>query len=169
MNNRLAGTFVSIGNAIQPFSRLLDEVALMASDLPQPVIVQHGNTPFQSNTCKALPFVGMNEFERLMGEAELLILHAGAGSVINAVRAGKVPVVMPRRRIYGEHLDDHQIEFVKALETTGKVVVAMEITELCAAVQRSLISQKKGVKSSNESLMLRLVEKMLSGYAIEFS
>lgn len=162
-------TFVSVGNGTQSFSRLLDEVARIASELPQPVIVQHGNTPFQSEACKAIRFVDMGEFERLVAESELLILHAGAGSVIHAVGAGKVPVVMPRRAEHGEIVDDHQIGFAQALEEAGKVVVASDPSQLADAVRSALELQRASGKVDHAPVMLRLVDETLAGYARRYS
>jgi UDP-N-acetylglucosamine transferase subunit ALG13 len=158
-----------VGNATQPFSRLLDEVTRLALQLPQPVVVQHGGTPFQTDLCEAIPFVEMREFERLVAGAELLILHAGAGSVIHAVRAGKVPVVMPRRLKYDEHVDDHQVEFAAALEAAGRVAVAYEPAQLEDAVRRALEMQRSAGMSKDESLMVRLVGETLAGYARRYS
>jgi UDP-N-acetylglucosamine transferase subunit ALG13 len=163
-------TFVSVGNATQPFSRLLDEVARLALTLPRPVIVQHGETPFLPDVCKVISFVEMSEFERLVAEAELLILHAGAGSLIHAIRAGKVPVVMPRRAEYGEHVDDHQIEFARALAAAGRVVVAYQPAQLGDAVRRALALQRSAGKVvADASVMLRLLDETLAGYARQFS
>ena len=162
-------TFVSVGNATQPFCRLLDEVTRLAMTLPQPVIVQYGVTPFQSGDHQAVPFVKMDEFERLVSGAELLILHAGAGSVIHAVRAGKVPVVMPRRVLYNELVDDHQVEFAMALEAAGRVVVAEGPAQLADAVRRALNLQRGAAKAVEASPMLRLVDEALASYARKFS
>lgn len=161
-------TFVSVGNATQPFSRLLDEVVRLAAVLPQPVVVQHGTTPLQADSCWAVPFIDMNEFERLMGSAELLILHAGAGSVIHAVRAGKVPVVMPRQACHGEIVDDHQLELAHELAKHGKVVLVEEPGQLRAAVADAMLRQKGHAGLVADSAMLRLVADTLDGYARQF-
>src|SRR5690242_15296157 len=102
-------TFVSLGNATQSFRRLTDAVMKIAFLLPQPLVVQHGNTVFQGAGHNAKPFMSMEEFDRLVCQADLLIMHAGAGSVIHAIQAGKVAVVMPRLAKYGEIIDDHQL------------------------------------------------------------
>ena len=162
-------TFVSVGNATQPFTRLLDEVAQLLLKLPQPVVVQHGVAPFLSQGCVALPFVTMTEFECLICESELLILHAGAGSVIHAMRAGKVPVVMPRRAIYGENVDNHQIEFARTLGETGRLVVADEPAQLEEAVRRALELQRGDGLVAVATSMVGLVDKTLAGYARQFS
>lgn len=135
-------TFVSVGNATQPFPRLLDAVASVVAQLPQPVFVQYGAyDAFDCPACDAAAFVSMAEFERRVGEASLLIMHAGAGSVIHAVRAGKLPVVMPRKASLGEHVDDHQEEFARELHRLGRLVTCEEASLLLSAVHDALSLQ----------------------------
>lgn len=136
-------TFVSIGNGTQPFTRLLNAVSNILPILPQPVFVQHGATSFSAQACTHQPFVTMGEFEARVRDAQLLIIHAGAGSVIHAIRAGKVPVVMPRLKAHNEIVDDHQLEFVEELERTGKIVAAREPQDLPQAIQLALDLQRK--------------------------
>lgn len=162
-------TFVSVGNAKQPFRRLLDAVAHLVPHLPQPVIVQHGHTPFASAACQVTAFMGMEEFARHIKTAELLILHAGAGSVIHAIEAGKRPVVMPRRADLGEHVNDHQIEFSRALAEAGKVVVAESPECLGEAIAKVLGQGKQPgdtvVADRSELRMVSLVRKVLADFA----
>lgn len=130
-------TFVSVGNAYQPFTRLIHAVTSIAHTLPQPVLVQHGHTPFDNSECRGVAFLDMPAFESAVGEAEVVILHAGAGSVIHALRAGKTPIVMARRAKFGEHVDDHQIEFARKLMLTGRVLAVENVVELEAAIGRA--------------------------------
>jgi UDP-N-acetylglucosamine transferase subunit ALG13 len=129
-------TFVTVGNAKQPFRRLLDAVAVHAALLPRPVIVQHGHNPFAAENCQAVAFLGMEEFTEQIRRAEIVIMHAGAGSVIHAIEAGKRPIVVPRRVRYGEHVNDHQVELARALSEIDKVIVVEEPDELPGAVRR---------------------------------
>lgn len=162
-------TFVSVGNAKQPFRRLLDAIADLAPHLPQPVIVQHGHTPFASADCRVVPFMGMDEFAYQIKTAQLLILHAGAGSVIHALETGKYPVVMPRRADLGEHVNDHQIEFARALGEMGKVMVVETPERLAQAVQGVLASaagpRNTGAIAHAELRMVALVREVLADYA----
>jgi UDP-N-acetylglucosamine transferase subunit ALG13 len=163
-------TFVSIGNAHQPFGRLLEAVRQVAARLPQPVVVQHGYTLFDDPVCTCVSFMSMEEFIRRVHDAELLIMHAGAGSVIHAVEAGKIPVVVPRRTAYGEHVNDHQVEFAHALAAAGKVVVSENPDDLVRAAeeamtrQRQLSNRDDGRKVSSPPLV-ELVDRLLSDYA----
>ena len=168
-------TFVSLGNALQPFVRLLEAIARLAPRLPQPVIVQHGHTPFRDGACRPMPFLGMNEFIEHIHEADLLIMHAGAGSIMHAVEAGKVPVVMPRRAAFGEHVNDHQVEFAQALAETGKVIVADTPDDLARAVKEAMARQKHtreirgGTVEGTTPPLTATIERVLKDYARQFS
>lgn len=157
-------TFVSVGNAIQSFHRLLNEVIRLESILPKPLIIQYGHTLFNSDGSKAVQFLAMSEFERLVFEAKLLIFHAGAGSVMHAVHAGKIPVVMARRSVFAEHVDDHQVEFADALEKAGRVIVAHDVTDLATAVQQAINIQQCGVEKNISSPMLGIVSEIFKRY-----
>ena len=158
-------TFVSVGNATQPFPRLLDGVAAIASDLPQPVFVQSGSTPFHAEGCQAARFLTMSEFEIRVGQSTLLITHAGAGSVITALQAGKVAVVMPRRVADGEVIDDHQVEFARELAAAGRIVVADEATDLLSAAREALARQDGAHRDGSAPAMVGLIADVLRRHA----
>ncbi|GGI79642.1 hypothetical protein GCM10007973_15260 [Polymorphobacter multimanifer] len=168
----MSGTFVSVGNCTQPFPRLLDAIAALAPTLPQPLVVQHGAGSFTlaNASASASAFLPMADFEARVANAELLVLHAGAGSVIHAVRAGRMPVVMPRRAALGEHVDDHQLEFARALDAAGRVAMAETPADLPAAIARSVARlHGDGGSDPATSRMLGLVEATLARYAAEKS
>ncbi len=158
-------TFVSVGNATQPFIRLLAAVDAVAQELPQPVIVQAGSASFHSDRCSVCAFTSMSRFEELVRESELLILHAGAGSVMHAIAARKVPVVMARRAALGEHVDDHQVELAHELEQAGRVVVAEDGDGLLAACLGALAAQRRLSAEARVPNLVALVAAVLSDYA----
>lgn len=160
-------TFVSVGNGGQPFSRLLDAVGSFVLKLPQPVVVQNGQTPFRGTDCIIQPFVELGEYTQLIAEAELLILHAGAGSIIHSIQAGKVPVVMPRLAKYGEIVDDHQLELARAMAALGKVILAEEAGDLEKAVEKAL-QRRNSTLSIETPRMVRLIDDVLQEYAVRF-
>jgi beta-1,4-N-acetylglucosaminyltransferase len=134
-------TFVTVGNATDGFRRLLDAAERLAAagTLPGPVVMQTGNNPgFVSRHAAARAFMPMEEFEDHVRRARLVIAHAGAGSVLHTLAAGKVPVVMPRRARYGEIIDDHQVELVEHLARGGRVIPAWEPADLPEAVRAAL-------------------------------
>ncbi len=161
----MAGTFVTVGNATQRFARLLDAIGSAGPCLPAPVVIQSGHTPCSLPGHSVRAFLEMDEFARLVDEAELIVTHAGAGSVIHALNAGKIPVVMPRQRRYRELVDDHQVEFTEALASAGKVIVALEPADLPGAVSKALARQPGDGTSKGEAPLVRLVGEALDEIA----
>jgi UDP-N-acetylglucosamine transferase subunit ALG13 len=133
-------TFVTVGNANQPFRRLLEAVETNIAHLPKPVFIQHGHTPCVPGDFTAKPFVGMEDFVQLVHHSQLLIMHAGAGAMIHAITAGKRPVVMPRLSAYGEVVNDHQLEFAEAMAGVGKAWLARDTHELKQAIESALVA-----------------------------
>ena len=109
----------------------------------------------------------MDAFERLVAESALVILHAGAGSVIQAIHAGKFPLVMPRRADLGEHVDDHQLEFAQELSDLGKVVLATNAREMRQGIGRALELQRTGEGQTSLSPLVLLLRERLQSYAKE--
>jgi UDP-N-acetylglucosamine transferase subunit ALG13 len=159
-------TFVSVGNCHQSFARMLARIAEMAdgSTMPHPVYVQHGHTPFSGVGCVATPFLTRDEFDARLADASLVLVHGGA-TALQAVRNGKVPVVMPRQARYGEHIDDHQREFARSLATEGLAVVAEEPDDLSAAIASALAAQaaRAGTRKTGEQPpLVRLIAEALT-------
>jgi UDP-N-acetylglucosamine transferase subunit ALG13 len=157
---------VTVGNATQGFRRLLDAVDRLAGEGAfggDTLRVQSGHTrDFRPRHCRHQAFFSMDEFVALIHEASLIIAHAGAGTLFHALGAGKVPVVMPRRRKYGEHVDDHQVELVTALAAAGRVVPAYEAEDVQGAVRTA---RRGGVSQGGSSppRMLALVTEAIEG------
>ena len=154
---------VAVGNATQGFRRLLDSVEQMANNglfEGEAVVIQSGNNhDFRSSNCKQVAFLTMEEFVRTVNEASLVICHGGAGTLYHAFRASKVPVVMPRRRKYGEHVDD-QLELVRVLAGEGRIIPAYEPIDLPQAIAAA---RSRIVQSAVPHIprMLKLVERAI--------
>jgi UDP-N-acetylglucosamine transferase subunit ALG13 len=158
-------TLVSVGNAHQHFTRLVDGVIAIAEHLPQPVIVQHGHTPCSSGRIRSISFLAMDDFEHILSAASLLIVHAGCGALINAVRNGLTPVVMARRKRFKEHIDDHQVEIVDQLVAQDKIVRADSADDLLDAVKSAMGLQSTTDFQARPPTAVAMVHKILSNYA----
>ena len=161
----MPGTFVSIGNCTQSFRRLLDAVAAIADQLPQPVVVQHGRTPFQSDSRQHFPFTDEEGFLRHLKESELFITHSGGGSVFSAIKLGRKPVVVPRRKIFEEHVDDHQVAFAEELERQNKIVAVYDIDFLADAVSHVLASPELPQLPENGDNAVDVIRQAVMEYA----
>jgi UDP-N-acetylglucosamine transferase subunit ALG13 len=125
--------FVTVGTHQQPFHRLLDGLAPLAE--LDDLVVQHGTGAAPAAADVAIPFLGWGEMADYLERARVVISHGGVGSILVARRAGHVPVVVPRRHLHGEHVDDHQLEVVRCLESRGEVVAVHDVERLADAVR----------------------------------
>lgn len=157
----MPGTFVSVGNAHQSFTRLMDAVIAAKDSLPQPIIVQNGHTPCDDRTLNPVAFLPPAEYEQRIFGADIVILHAGAGSILHAIQAGKVPIVMARLRKFGEHVDDHQLEFAVALAGEGRVVLAHDGGELEQTAKEALLRQSAMPTRASHPRLVKLVGEVL--------
>jgi UDP-N-acetylglucosamine transferase subunit ALG13 len=74
------------------------------------------------------------EYSHLAAQADLLVAHAGMGSIITALTLGKPIVIMPRRERYRETRNDHQVGTAERFGARSGVFVAWDETEFDAAV-----------------------------------
>jgi len=124
--------FVTVGTHEQPFNRLLKIVDEMRLD--QEIIVQYGFSTYRFENCTNQPFVEFDEMRGMMSRADAVVTHAGVGSIMLALSVGKRPVVVPRLRRFGEHVDDHQLEVAHAFARAGKITLLMPGDDLAQKI-----------------------------------
>jgi len=74
----------------------------------------------------------VNEFDRLAREADVVVCHAGVGTLLRLWQHGIYPIVVPRRQMRGEHVDDHQLQ-VATLAQTHDLGLVRQVDELLEA------------------------------------
>ena len=57
-------------------------------------------------------------------DAAAVVCHGGPGTIMLAVHEGRRPVVVPRTRSLGEHVDDHQVAFARRIASEGAIRLA---------------------------------------------
>ena len=92
--------FVTVGTHEQPFDRLVEAVDGLLADgaLVEPVFVQTGYCTYEPKRCEFSRFVSAPEMRSRMETADVVVTHGGPSSFIEAMAAGKVPVVVPPSR-----------------------------------------------------------------------
>jgi UDP-N-acetylglucosamine transferase subunit ALG13 len=129
---------VTTGTQRFPFDRIFQWVdALIADDaITEDVVAQGVCSFFKPQHFVPQETLSKEEFATQLAAARIVISHGGAGSMIGAVEAGKPVIVVPREQRYGEHVDDHQSEIVKAFAEGGQVLAAATQEELRSALAR---------------------------------
>lgn len=118
---------VTVGTHQQPFQRLLDALSALPAD---ELVVQFGYGSPPPGAARATAFMSFGEMLDHISKADAVVTHAGVGTILCARRLGHVPVVVPRLRCYGEHVDDHQAELTRALAVEGVVIPVWDTDRL---------------------------------------
>lgn len=122
--------FVTVG-AQMSFDRMVRAVDDWAGRRGrQDVFAQIGPTDWRPTHVTWTQFLEPPEFAERVKEAEVIIAHAGMGSIITAMTTGKPILVMPRRGDLRETRNDHQIATAKRFRELGRVAVAFDESEL---------------------------------------
>jgi len=82
-------------------------------------------------------FIAPGRFDELTAQADLIIAHAGMGSIIGALRNAKPIVIMARKASLGEHRNEHQMATASRFAGRQNVYVADDETVLAATLQRA--------------------------------
>lgn len=112
---------VTFGTGPFEFSR--GASAVMAA-LPESasVVWQRGATPEVGQwPGEVHEWMGYDDLCAAMEDSDVVITHAGVGSILSALRAGRRPIVLPRRAELGEVVDDHQVQLTADLQSRGLV------------------------------------------------
>ena len=73
--------------------------------------------------------ISRSQLQEWIAEADVVVAHAGVGSALTLLKAGRTPVLGPRRAARGEHIDEHQQLIAREL-TDRKLAVAAAPDEL---------------------------------------
>lgn len=125
--------FVTVGTHEQPFNRLIQTIDQLKEKgiIKEDVIMQTGFCTYEPRYCKwesMVPYEKMVEYTR---QARIVVTHGGPASFIMPLQMGKIPVVVPRQKSFDEHVNNHQVEFVKAVaQRMGTIIPVYDIAEL---------------------------------------
>ena len=127
---------VTVG-AQMPFDRLImavDRWARMAGR--DDVFAQIGEGSYVPKCARSVRHMNPSEFRQRVIEADLVVAHAGMGTILTALELGRPILVMPRRGELMETRNDHQIATATQLAANGRVSVAMDEAELAAKLRQ---------------------------------
>ena len=136
------------------FDRLIEAMDKLSPSLEAEVVAQIGRGEYVPQNMETRISIAPAEFEVLVERCQLIVSHAGIGTVLTAQRFRKPIVLMPRRFDHGEHRNDHQVATVRNLEGRAGLLVAMDEAELETRIQQGLAiaSAKAEVSATAQQL-----------------
>ena len=139
---------VTLGTQKQQFTRLLDYIE--ESSINDEIIVQAGYTEYRSSKMKIFDFIDYDEMNKYLDNADLIITHAGTGSIVSALQKNKKVIACARKSEYQEHVDNHQEEIVSVFYEEGyilKIDDSINLDEIMKNINK--FKSKKFVSNTN--------------------
>ncbi len=133
---------VMLGTMPYPFRRFVERLIEI---LPRGLAVdwQVGHTDVEDLAITAQRWLPGEALQRAIGDADVVVAHAGMGSALAALDAGKCPILVPRLSAFGENIDDHQLQIASELTRRGLAVVRsveeLDVTDLYEAATRPVL------------------------------
>lgn len=162
--------FVTVGTHEQSFDRLLKWIDKMIEEeiIKEKVIVQKGYTDYEPKNYENYKLIGYDEMQNYIAEARIVMTHGGPASFIAPLAIGKIPIVVPRKKEFNEHVNNHQVDFAKEVEKRMKNIIVAEkyeelidsITNYDEKVKKLLGSISSNNKKFNENLK-KEIEKII--------
>lgn len=156
--------FIILGSQKFQFNRLLKAVddLIERGILGEDVFAQIGYSDYLPKYFKYKKFLDREEFLQIEAKADIVITHGGTGSIIEAVKKGKKVIAVPRLAIYGEHVDNHQIQLIEQFKKQNLICGINDCSELWEALQYVNQHQFDEYKSNTE-MIIQSIEQFISG------
>ena len=157
--------FVTIGSMF-PFDRLIRGMDGWAAGNPEAeILAQIGTGAYEPAHMPWVRRLDQGEFSRTVARADLVVAHAGMGSVITADEFGKPIVILPRLRDQGEHTTDHQLATATWLRDKPGIHVADRDEDLGPRIAEALAAAAPGPRfapAASPELLARIRQYILS-------
>ncbi len=156
--------FVTVGTHEQPFNRLIEYIDKLKLDgiIMEDIVMQTGFSTYIPQYCTWSKLLPYEEMVQNVANARIVITHGGPASFIMPLQIGKTPVVVPRQYDFNEHVNNHQVEFTKAVaERMGTIIPVYEIEKLkdiIVSYDNIIALMPSGMKSNNKEFIQKLEE-----------
>ena len=129
--------FVTVGGEL-PFDRLVRAMDGFAAAHPgEDFLAQIGAGGFEPAHMRWQRTLERDAYAAALDASEVVVAHAGMGSVLSAGERGKPIVLLPRRARLGEHRNDHQRDTAAYLAGGPGVLVAVDEAALPARIAQA--------------------------------
>ncbi len=158
--------FVTVGTHEQSFNRLIKEVDKLSKDngIKDDFFIQIGFSNYIPQNCRWARFLSYSQMTKLMNESKVIITHGGPASFIEPLELGKVPIVVPRKKEFDEHINNHQVDFVKLIDSRmNNIIPIYNVKNLKNAVlnYKELIKTKQVKELSNNNKFNNALNKIV--------
>ena len=160
--------FVTVGTHEQGFDRLIKEIDRLKEQnvIKENVIIQKGYTDYEPKYCETYKLIDYNKLQDYLEEARIIITHGGPASFIAPLSIGKTPIVVPRQSKFSEHVNDHQVDFVKqVVERNNSLIPVYDMKDLEDKIVNydKIVAEMAGDYKSHNEIFVEKLEKEIEG------
>lgn len=160
--------FVTVGTREQPFNRLVQKIDELKKDgtIQDDVIIQTGFSTYEPKYCQWSKLIPYQQMIKNVADARIVITHGGPSSFIMPLQVGKTPIVVPRRREFNEHVNNHQVSFSRAVaQRIGTIIVVEDMAKLGETITKydEIVSGMRSGLNSNNEIFNKELEKIVDG------
>ena len=160
--------FVTVGTHEQPFNRLVKKVddLVAQGNIKEKVVIQTGFSTYNATHCEAHKMMSFDEMQQALKDARIVITHGGPSSFIEALQFGKVPIVVPRKEKYHEHVNNHQVDFTKLIaKRMNNIIPVYDVNTLLSTIDNYeiIVTNKNSGKNSNNKYFNENLEIIVDG------
>jgi UDP-N-acetylglucosamine transferase subunit ALG13 len=156
--------FVTVGTQLS-FDRMVRTIDQWAGEHSYgDAFAQIGPAKYRPKRIPWAEFLDADEFRRKIEQADLVVAHAGMGSILTALELGKPIIVMPRLAAFREHRNDHQLATAKRLLAQGRVTVAFDEYQLLEKLSRfKMLRPAERIQVHASSTLLETIRAFVEG------
>lgn len=126
------------------FDRLIRAMDELAPSIDTPIVAQTGKGAYQAVNIRTVESIAPTDFDSMIRQTQLIVAHAGIGTVLTAQKFRKPILLFPRRAALGEHRNDHQLATVAQLKGRAGVIVVEDEADLLEGVREGLQIEGSG-------------------------
>ena len=157
--------FVILGTQDKKFTRLLDAIQKKIAEgkisKKEDIIVQAGSTKYKSKDMKIIDYMAPKEFEEYIDKADVIVCHAGVGTILTALKKGKRIIAAARLKQYGEHVNDHQLQILDNFTAEGYILALDDLDKIDLLLKQAKSFTPAKFKS-NKKYFLRQLDREIN-------
>lgn len=146
---------ILLGTQDKPFTRLLKAVddLIEKKVIKEKVIAQVGHTKYETKNIEMFELIPLDKYEQIIKEADIVITHAGVGSILTAMGYDKKIIAAARLKEYGEHTNNHQLQILEELTKKGLIIRLDDFSKLEEALNKAKNFKPKKYESNNKNFL----------------
>ena len=156
--------FITLGSQKFQFNRLLKAVDEQVAEgkIEEEIFAQIGASDYKPKNFNYKDFLDRDEFADWQSKCDIVITHGGTGAIIGAVKKGKKVIAVPRRKKYGEHVDDHQIQLISQFKNLELICECRNCDDIWKAIEKVKKTKYKSY-TSNTDRIIESIEEFIKG------